>query len=119
MYHNCIVCLLVFIYINMHIYIRAYVKETDAKFEREEKARVDEVAKRFKRAAADGPASQTTMMIKMAAEKSTEDTFERLRLAENSLNRQLKATEEGECIALYFYSLYLLYMCLYSIAYNM
>lgn len=74
---------------------RAYVKETDAKFEREEKARVDEVAKRFKRAAVDGPASQTTLMIKMAAAKSTEDTFERLRLAENSLNKQLKATEEA------------------------
>lgn len=72
----------------------AYVKEVDAKFEREERARRVEVEKRFKKANSDGPANTMTAQLKEMEKKEQERLFETLRQAENSLSRQLKKSED-------------------------
>jgi hypothetical protein len=74
---------------------RAYVKETDAKFEREEASRRADVARMFNKANSDGPATQVTKKIKEDFARNTEDMFTRFRNAENSLNHQLKASEDA------------------------
>ena len=74
---------------------RAYVKETDAKFEREEAGRRADVAKMFNKANSDGPATQITKKIKEDFAKNTEEMFTKFRNAENSLNHQLKSSEDA------------------------
>lgn len=72
----------------------AYVKEVDAKFEREDAFRKAEVEKRFKKANSDGPANVVTMQLKELEKQERERMYETFRDAENSLNRQLKKSED-------------------------
>lgn len=72
----------------------AYVKEVDAKFAREDAFRKAEVERRFKKANSDGPANVITMQLKELEMKDRERMFETLRESENSLNRQLKRSED-------------------------